>query len=239
MFDLFRKGGQPSVRQIQRTTKKLTEPHGEQTPRLEAAEKLRSWGTDEALFSLLKRFTISSRVITQDVEEKQLVVKMLVRSGSGAVEPIIRFIKTHQQVDWPVRALAQMVSKEELVNHLVDAIEVVALSEFAASEHRVSLIRAVQEYVTPDMSTLLRKFLIDSDDDVRITAIEALGAIGESEREALLIAFLEAIDRPRIQLRILDLFAERSWSVKGFRPKVEEALHEDFILTSKGLIRRR
>ena len=89
------------------------------------------------------------------------------------------------------------------------------------------------------MAGLLRGFLGDSDDDVRIAAIEGLVEIGSSERETLLQAFLDAEDRPRIRLKIADLFAERDWAVKGFRPKIEETLPEGFALNAKGVIRRR
>ena len=103
MFDLFRRG-QPSPKQIQKTVKRLTEPHGEQGPRIEAAERLAGWGTPEAIFGLVKRFTVSSRVITQDIEEKRIVVDMLVGLADASVEPLLRFMKTNHQVDWPVRA---------------------------------------------------------------------------------------------------------------------------------------
>ncbi len=238
MFDFFRRN-QPTPKQIAKAVKKLTEPAGEEGPRVEAAERLLDWGTPEALFGLVRRFTISSKVITQDIEEKRLIVRMLVGQGDAAVAPILQFMKTHQQVDWPVRALSQIVPRAELVRHLIEIIETVALSEFAAAEHRVGLIRAVHDYVTPDMEELLAGFLDDSDDDVRIVAIEALGEVGESVRENLLQAFLDTDDRPRIRIRIAELFADRGWAVKGFRPKIEESLPDGFGLNSKGVIRRR
>ena len=89
------------------------------------------------------------------------------------------------------------------------------------------------------MEELLAGFLDDSDDDVRIVAIEALGEVGESVRENLLQAFLDTDDRPRIRIRIAELFADRGWAVKGFRPKIEESLPDGFGLNSKGVIRRR
>ena len=58
---------------------------------------------------LLKRFTISSKVISSDVEEKHMIVRMLVDKGEAAVEPILKFMKTHHQVEWPVRALMKIL----------------------------------------------------------------------------------------------------------------------------------
>ncbi len=238
MFDLFRRGG-PSQKQIDRTVKRLTEPHGEEGPRIEAAERLLEWGTPEALFGLVRRFTMSSRVITQDVEEKRMVVEMLVSKGEDAVAPILRYMKSNHQVDWPMQSLERILPEETLVEHLMEIIETVAESEFTAAEHRVSLIRAIRGHVTEEMSSVLRGFLDDSDDDVRIAAVEGLASIGEPVREILLEAFLEADDRPRIRRRITEIFVDQKWPVKGYRPKVEETLPEGFALNAKGVIRHR
>jgi HEAT repeat protein len=240
MFDFFKRSPTPSPRQIDKLVKRLTESQGEDAPRIEAAEKLAEWGTPEALYALLKRFTISSKVITQDIEEKRMVVRMLVEKGQEAVEPILRFLSSSHNVEWPVQALSQILSREELVPMLVGALEkVAAASEFTPPEHKADLIRAMRGHVTPEIAAVLRRFLSDDDDDVRIAAIDAISEVGEDMRETLLEGFLEAEDRPRIRIKIADTFAEHDWPVKGYRPKVEENLPEGFHLTSKGLIRRR
>jgi HEAT repeat protein len=240
MFDFLKRGQAPSLKQIEKQVKRVTEPQGEDAPRIEAAEKLAEWGTPDALYGLLKRFTISSKVITQDIEEKRMVVRMLVEKGRDAVDPILRFISSHHQVEWPVQALWQILPREELVPKLVGALEkVAAASAFTPPEHKSDLIRAMRGHVTPEIATVLRQFLSDDDDDVRIAAIDAISEIGEEKREPLLEAFLEAEDRPRIRIKIADIFADHDWPVKGFRPKVEQALPEGFHLTAKGVVRRR
>ena len=240
MFDFFRRGSTPSLKQIEKLVKRLTEPGGENGPRIEAAERLAEWGTPDALFGLLKRFTISSNVMTQDVEEKRMVVRMLVEKDREAVEPILRFLRTHHNVEWPVQALSEILPREELVPKLVEILEkVAAASAFTPPEHKADLIGAMRGHVTPEIASVLRQFLSDDDDDVRIAAIEALSEVGEAVREPLLEAFLEAYERPRIRIKIAEVFAEREWPVKGFRPKIEETLPEGFHLTAKGLVRRK
>jgi HEAT repeat protein len=239
MFDFFKRGD-PTPKQIQKTVKRLTEPSGEDGPRIEAAERLSEWGTPEALYGLLMRFTISSKVITQDVEEKRRIVRMLVEHGKAAVEPIVKFLKAHHQVEWPVQALAELLSGDELIRRLVEVLEqVVAQSEFTSPEHRTSLIRSLHGHVTPEIAAVLRQFLSDHDDDVRLAAAEAISEVGDDVREHLLEAFLEADDRPRIRIKIAEIFAEKEWPVKGYRPKVEERLPEGFSLNAKGILRRR
>jgi len=240
MFDFFKRGQTPSQKQIDRLVKRLTESQGEDGPRIEAAERLAEWGTPDALYALLKRFTISSKVITQDIEEKRMVVRMLVDKGQDAVEPILRFLSTHHHVEWPVQALSQILPQEELVPKLVGALEkVAAASEFTPPEHKADLIRAMRGHVTPEIAAVLRRFLSDDDDDVRIATIDALSEVGEDMREALLEAFLEAEERPRIRIKIAEVFADHEWPVKGYRPKIEETLPQGFHLSAKGLIRRR
>jgi len=240
MFDFLKRGQPPSTKQIDRLVKRLTESQGEDGPRIEAAERLAEWGTPDALYALLKRFTISSKVITQDIEEKRMVVRMLVDKRQDAVEPILRFLSTHHHVEWPVQALSQILPQEELVPKLVGALEkVAAASEFTPPEHKADLIRAMRGHVTPEIAAVLRRFLSDDDDDVRIATIDALSEVGEDMREPLLEAFLEAEERPRIRIKIAEVFADHEWPVKGYRPKIEETLPEGFHLSAKGLIRRR
>ncbi len=240
MFDFFKRSQAPSSKQIDKLVKRLTESQGEDAPRIEAAERLAEWGTPESLYALLKRFTISSKVITQDIEEKRMVVRMLVEKGDDAVEPILRFLSTHHQVEWPIQALSQIMPREQLVPKLVEALEKVAVaSEFTPPEHKSDLIRAMKGHVTPEIAAVLRQFLTDDDDDVRIAAIDAISEAGEDGRESLLDAFLAAEDRPRIRIKIAETFAEHEWAVKGYRPKIEQALPEGFQVSAKGLIRRR
>src|SRR5881296_2346630 len=197
MFDFLKRGSAPSSKQIDKLVKRLTEPGGEDGPRIEAAEKLSEWGTAEALYALLKRFTISSKVITQDIEEKRMVVQMLVEKGKEAVDPILRFLSSHHQVEWPVQALSEILPREELVPKLVEILEkVAASSEFTPPEHKSDLIRAMRGHVTPEIANVLRQFLTDDDDDVRISAIEAISEAGEDVREPLLEALIAAYDGP-------------------------------------------
>jgi len=238
MFDFFKRSA-PSQKAIDKQVKRLTEPGGEDGPRVEAAEKLAEWSTPDSLYALLRRFTISSKVITQDIEEKRYVVKLLAGKGSEAIEPILRFIKKYHQVEWPVQALAQILATEELVPKLVEALVYVGEGEFTSPEHRTSLIKAMHGLVTPEIAQQMRHFLKDVDDDVRIAAIHALAELGEEMRETLIETYLDSEDRPRIRIAVAEVFADREWSVKGFRPRFEENLPDGFHLNAKGFIRRR
>src|SRR4030095_16130370 len=224
---------------IERLTKRVTETGGEDGPRIEAAQKLADMESPEATFALAKRFTISSKVITQDIEEKRMVVNMLAAKGEQAVEPLLRFLKSYHQVEWPVEALARILPNTELIPKLVTVLEDVAQNPFTSPEHRSSLIKAMHGHITPEIAEILKKSLDDDDDDVRIAAVHAVAAMGESARETLLETFSLAQDRPRIRIAIAEVFADRDWAVKGYRPTIETNLPEGFHITAKGHIRRK
>jgi len=224
---------------IERLTKRVTETGGEDGPRIEAAQKLADMESPEAIFALAKRFTISSKVITQDIEEKRMVVNMLAAKGERAVEPLLRFLKSYHQVEWPVQALARILPTNELIPKLVGVLEDVAQNPFTNPEHRSSLIKAMHGHITPEIAAVLRKSLSDDDDDVRIAAIHAVAEMGEESRETLLEAFTTVEDRPRVRIAIAEVFADRDWAVKGYRPTIEANLPDGFHITAKGHIRRR
>lgn len=235
MFDFLKRSPSASIDKL---VKRLTETAGEDGPRIEAAEKLDELDTPEATYGLLKRFTMSSKVITQDIEEKRMIVRMLADKGEAAIDPILRFLKSHHQVEWAVQALSGILPREELVPRLVNVLENVALNPFTSSEHRASLIKAMHGQVTPEIGETLKKSMQDDDDDVAIAAIQALSELGEDIRETLLETFVETENRPRIRIAIAEVFADHDWPVKGYRPKVENSLPDGFHLSAKGLIRR-
>ena len=234
MFD-FLKSRTP----IERLTKRITETAGEDAPRIEAAQKLADMNNPDATFALAKRFTISSKVITQDIEEKRMVVDMLASKGESAVDPLIRFLKSYHQVEWPLQALARILPNERLIPRLVEVLQDVAQNPFTSPEHRSSLIKAMQGHVTPEIAEVLKKSLEDDDDDVCISAVRAIAEMGETAREVLLEAYAAAEDRPRVRIAIAEVFADNDWPVKGYRPTVEAHLPEGFQINAKGLIRRK
>ena len=234
MFEFLR-----SKTPLEKLTKRVTETAGEDGPRIEAAQKLADMDSPDATYALAKRFTISSKVITQDIEEKRMVVDMLAAKGERAVEPLLRFLKSYHQVEWPVQALARILPNERLIPKLLAVLEDLAQNPFTSPEHRSSIIKAMRGHVTPEIAEVLKKSLEDDDDDVRIAAVHAIAEIGESAREILLDAYATAEDRPRIRIAIAEVFADRDWPVKGYRPTVEAHLPDGFQINAKGLIRRK
>ena len=102
------------------------------------------------------------------------------------------------------------------------------------------LIAHLPDEAFPLMRETVLKILEDENDDVCIAAADYLARSGDDEvRERLIETFLNSESRPRVRGRILDLFCDREWPVKGYRKRVEEAIPEPFYLTSRGTVKRR
>ena len=236
---LFSDGDGPSERQIARTLKHVIQTHGEPASRISAMERLAGWKTTAAATALLRRFTVQVPQETMDLEEKQYTVQLLTRMGRVAVEPILNFLRSEQEVTWPVRALREILPQDEYIAALKDTLE--HLSGYTRwPEAKVVIIGHLPEEALPLVRKIILGFLEDDDDDVCIAGAYYLARREDEEvREQLIETLLNAESRPRVRGRIFELFCEREWAVKGYRKKIEEVIQEPFYVTAKGTVKRR
>jgi len=222
-----------------RSTKTLLERYAQHEARMEAADKLRSIGTPEAIYGLARRFSATAENLGTDQEEKKTVQNMLVRFGDDAVEPLQRYIRNYDKITWAIDALEQLIPRDALVPFLFDI-----LSEgdpvHIRGEKATQIIKALENLDDPDVVVGVIPCLKSPDDTVRITAIECLEAYrDESAREP----FLDTLTNPdedslRVKMKIGLALEQMAWDVKGYRKKVESALPEGFRVTSKGRVTR-
>ncbi len=237
---LFSAESGPSERQIQRALKQTIQMHGEAATRVAAMERLASWGTPESAAALLRRFTVQTPQASMDLEEKQYAVKLLIRMGRIAVEPISAYLKVEPDVTFPVKALKEILPPEEFHKSLTGLLTELSAGYTRWPEAKSVLIGNLPDDAFPQVVDTVTRFLEDDDDDVCIAAIDYLARNGEETiRENLLQTFLDAEARPRVRGRILGHFYEREWPVKGYRKKIEEAIVLPFYLTSKGTVKRK
>lgn len=226
-------------KQIAKLRKKVKEPHGDAAVREGAADKLCRMGTPEALRALLDRYTINVSPSTQDEREKSMVKSWLVDLGEQSVGPIIDFLKNERSVYWPVQILKDILPEDDFTRELNEVLFYLWENPPATAFPKTQLIRSAEGLDAPELTSTVSRFLNDEDDDVRLAAIDYLIACREEEtREELLKCYLDSEDRARIRLQILERFAEHGWTVKGFRPQVEESLPDNFTLTREGKVKR-
>jgi len=225
-------------KQIQKLRKKVKEPHGDPSTRINAARKLLDMGTEPALFALLDRFTISASPSRQDEEEKEEVLRWIVGLGESAVAPIVRFLMRERQIYWPFRALQSILSQDELAKVGEDLLRYHWENPPASSDPTAQLVRLMEGLHTSSLQQTIENYLEHEDDDVRLAALDYFFKLPEDEaREPVLKCYLDSEDRPRIRAQILDRLIDLNWSVRGCRPKIEETLPEGYFLTRDGTVK--
>jgi hypothetical protein len=230
----------PSEGQIKRAIKQITQVHGEAATRVAAMERLASWGTANSAAALLRRFTVQTSQTSMDLEEKQYAVRLLVKMGNVAVDPILNFSKTEPDVTYPIAALKEILPPNEFLEKLLAVLNALSAGYTRWPEAKAVLIGQLSDEAFPQVSGTVLSILKDEDDDVSIAAIDYLARNGdEAVREELLQMFFQAESRPRVRGRILDHLMEREWLVKGYRKKMEEAISMPYYLTSKGAVKRK
>lgn len=236
LLSLFRPSPE---RQIAKARKRVKEPHGDASVRIAAAEKLHQMGTPEALRALLDRFQIAVSPSVQDEQEKEQVLFWIVEHGEEALDPLMRFLKSERQVYWPLRALREILDEKQLIARLEEILRYHWENPPASPEPEAQMIRSLGTLHSPGLEEVVRRHLDSRDDDIRLAAIDYLFEQPEDDvREDILECYLASEDRPRIRAHILEKLEEKSWSVKGYRPRIEETLPEQYGLTRDGLLRR-
>lgn len=236
ILSLFRSSPE---RQIEKLRKKVKEPHGDASVRINAAQRLFEMGTDASLVALLDRFTISVSPSIQDEQEKEEVCSWLVRKGHASIPAIITFLKNQRAVYWPAKALREILGDADFAERVAQILDFHWENPPASAYPKAEIIRSAREVSSPELLRAVKNFLQDDDDDVRLAAVEFLMDHDDDEiRMAILDCYAEAEDRPRIRVQILEHFAVKEWSVRGQRPIVEESLPEGFSLTRDGKVKK-
>lgn len=228
---------------IARSTKKLLQIYGQTESRGAAIQRLREDGSDEAIYALLMRFTVRVEPGITDDEEKSWVLEILREFGNKALGPIRKFVFERDAVTWPLRAVVEIKGPQAAVELACEVLRKMSTEYQRASNKQVMLIKQLMDLglQNDDVTDTLILFLEDMDGDIVVAAVEALGQLdaeGKS-REPLLACFKEKGEGSvRLRRVILEVFAERGWNVKGYRPTVEEMLEAPYHLTGDGVVKK-
>ncbi len=266
LFDKLGFGGtkeEKDLRVAKSLGKKVTEKFGPPENRQGAIEELGAMRTEAAIDALLARFTIRIDPGITDDEEKHRVLDLVVAAGKVSLEPIKRFLAARDEITWPLEALGELLTEQELIQILCGALNRAAVEYSRTSEKKVLLLHALSHHRSPDAVPAALPFLDDMDDDVRIAAAQVLcgqlqplpegasaeetaiaatasTAAQEKGRVPLLETFLKAHEQHNARVReaLAGLLADSPLDVKGYTPKFEAALPEAYKLDSKGKIQR-
>ena len=228
-------------RAIEVQSKALKQRHGDPSFRYQAADTLAAWGTPEAIEALLDRFTISVASETSDEAEKEHVGELVTdKLGRSAVDPIEKYLRHNEQVGWPLRLLAKIVSPEEFRERTLRVLNKLDTHFDRLPERKVEMLHFLVEHAShPEIADAAQRFLEDTDDRVRIAAIELLKASGRPEDVAAMAqCFAESPDRPRVLSALSEALEGRQGALAGHADAVAPFVPAGFAVQVDGTLRR-
>lgn len=241
VFGLFSKD-----RALQRTIDKATNKLAQQQDRFAALEKLRDDGGGEALFGLCKRFGITSMKGVEDEQEKSWVVDVLVQHGTASLAPLIRYMKSAEQLAFPLRVLERIADRDQQLSVVDELFASEPPGYVRMPERRIDLIKwfCEQKSMTDaEVVSRVTPYLVDFDENSRFSAIEGLAA-----KDAQLIAgpLVSALLRPeeesgRIRRTIVEVLARTEAAISDRAADVATLLANqfaDFKLEGTTIVRR-
>jgi len=242
VFGLFSK-----ERALQKTIEKATNKLAQQPDRWSALEKLKDDGTENALLGLCKRFAITSTKGVEDEAEKLWVVDTLVDKGAGALAPVVRYMKTAEQLAFPLRVLERVASRDKVLEVADQLFASEVPGYVRMPERRIDLLRWFSEWKPATDDELVSRFtpyVTDFDENVRFVAIDGMATRDPAKIAPPLIA---ALLRPeeesgRIKRTIVEVL-ERSKAPLGDQAAAVAAalsgpLADDFKVDA-GVIKKR
>jgi hypothetical protein len=172
VFGLFSK-----EKSLQRTIEKATNKLAQQPDRWGALEKLKEDGTDAALLGLCRRFAITSMKGVEDEAEKLWVVDTLIAKGEAALNPLVRYMKTADQLAFPLRVLEGIAPRAKVLEVADELFKSETPGYVRMPDRRIDLLRWFAEWkpVTDDeLVSRLTPYVTDFDENVRFSAIDGM-----------------------------------------------------------------
>ncbi|HET7506142.1 MAG TPA: HEAT repeat domain-containing protein [Kofleriaceae bacterium] len=242
VFGLFSK-----EKALQKTIEKATNKLAQQPDRWSALEKLKEDGSEDALVGLCRRFAITSMKGVEDEAEKLWVVDTLVTKGPAALAPVVRYMKTAEQLAFPLRVLERIASRDKILEVTDQLFASEPPGYVRMPERRIDLLRWFAEWkpaTDDEVVTRFTPYVTDFDENVRFAAIDGMASRDPARIAPPLIA---ALIRPeeesgRIKRAIIEVL-EKCKAPLGAQAAVVAAvltgpLGEDFKVDA-GIIKKR
>ncbi len=216
VFGLFSKD-----RALQRTIEKATNKLAQQPDRWGALEKLREDGSDDAIFGLCKRWSVTSNKGVEDEQEKNWVVDVLSEKGEASLPGLIRYMKSAETLSHPLRVLEKIASHEKQLAVIDELLAAEPPGYVRMPDKRIDLVKWFTEHKGMSDDEVIGRiapYVVDFDENSRFTAIEGLGA---KDPEKIAKPLIDALLRPeeesgRIKRTILEVL-ERTKAPLGDR----------------------
>jgi hypothetical protein len=191
VFGLFSK-----ERALQKTIEKATNKLAQQPDRWGALERLREDGSEDALFGLCKRFGITSMKGVEDEQEKNWVVDVLIEKGPLALAPVVRYMKSAEQLSFPLRVLERIADHDRQLAVVDELLSTEPPGYVRMPERRIDLLKWFTENKTmtdDEVIPRVQPYFVDFDENSRFTAIDGMSG---RDPKKFVTAMLDALVRP-------------------------------------------
>jgi hypothetical protein len=254
LFDLFSKGD-PAEKKRSAALKKLTNMYYQKIDRMVAAEtcaEMAREGDAEAVLVMLRRFEHLAPNTTNDREEKEHVVNLLVDLGDVAAPHVQEYVRrTDKPVYWPMLVLDHVLDGDDMEAFHASLLEQTDNDYHRDPERKLGLVQSAGTRASLRMQSALLPFVEDHHEDVRNAAVDALvrvtialtdGVEGHDEiTETALAALLPRLagdeESLRVRGRICDEYAKRGWSLQGRAADVQRAVPNGYRVTGDRIVK--
>lgn len=172
VFGLFSK-----EKALQKTIDKATNKLSQQADRFAALERLKEDGSDDALVGLCKRWAITAMKGVEDEQEKHWVVNALVEKGERALNPLLRYMKSAEQLAFPLRVLEQIASRDQVLKIADEVFATEPPGYVRMPDKRIDLLRWFGEWkpaTDDEVVARMTPYVTDFDENVRFAAIDGM-----------------------------------------------------------------
>lgn len=223
-FGLFSK-----ERSLQKTIEKAINKLAQQPDRWGALEKLRDDASEEALYGLCKRFGVTSMKGVEDEQEKSWVVDVLVEKGSASLAPVVRYMKSAEQLAFPLKVLERIADHDKVLKVVDEILASEPPGYVRMPERRIDLMKWFCEWKSAtddEVIPRLKPYLTDFDENVRFTVID--GFTGRDPKK-IVDPLIDALLRPdeesgRIRRTILEVLDKTKAPLGGRADQVKAML---------------
>jgi HEAT repeat protein len=217
----FGSGKSKEERQIEKLKNKLMNPHRQTEERLWVMQALVEIGNEAAIQVLLNRFTFQTDSTMVDGIEKERCHEFLVELGEPAVEPLRCYVLAKTNIYWPLAAYRAIRGDEDAEGLLMDAIGTLDHGYAEEERRKTELFSNLREFQTDRSYELLKGALLDTNDDVRVIAVEGLIAFGPKKALGPLIeCAANTEESARIRTVIMEVLADTGWSLMKYRARL-------------------
>ena len=195
-------------------------------------------GPEYAPSRLILRFTAQCENSTVDGEEKALTRDLLIDLGDASVVVLKQFLSTRDKVfNWPYRTLAELITREELIDFLLGLLESIGPEYVRDTERKEQLMLAIKGFEDERLGTAMLPYLCDDNETIRFLAADTAIALGQENGIKALAERISVEPSQRVLTLILEAFRNKAWVIdEASTAQISAHLPANFRLNNKGII---